>query len=387
MADARAAEVLTTDLPVRQFDLAGAIRDAARANNTSALRLRLELARRQHGRQRIEPEQFFQFGLHRPGFSREDRDAYLGKAPRNALNRALGSRGRRAVAGLMDSKQLTVMLLERAGLATTEIRAVFQPQGPPVWPQLRTAADVAAFLRDPRNLPVFGKPLAATTGLGAVSILGQYGDDHLLLGDGRSVRVLALARDITGFYPGGYLFQTLIRPDPRMEALTGPVPASIRLVTLIEAGVPVPLYAGLKIPAAGAMVDNLSSGTNGMAAIDLANGRLAPGLSGINAAGLDLTVSPVTGAVLAGTALPGFADVVELGVRAHSLLPSHGLIGSDITLGDLGPVIIEMNASPNHDLYQIANGRGLLNADFRPRFAAALALAGGGRRFKGFGLA
>lgn len=387
MSDAKTAKILNVAVTPSHFDLAAAIREGARAGNISELRLRLEVARRFHGRQKIEPEQFFQFGLHRPDLSREDRDAFLGRKPRNSLHMALASRGRRAVSGLMDSKQLTVMLLERASLPTAEIRAVFQPQGLPIWPQLRTRSEVAAFLRDPRNLPVFGKPLNGAKGLGAVSILDHREGDQLLLGDGRSVTIRALADDIAGIYPDGYLFQTLIVPDPQMAALTGPVPASIRLVTLMEAGVPEPLYAALKIPAPGAMVDNLLSGANGFAAIDLSTGRLAQGQAGIYSTEFDLSISPVTGAILAGTELPAFQDALALAVKAHSLLPMHALIGSDITFSDRGMVIIEMNADPNHDFgYQVAHRRGLLNVDFRPRFAAAIAAAGGRRQMKGFHL-
>ena len=62
-----------------------------------------------------------------------------------------------------------------------------------------------------------------------------------------------------------------------------------------------------------------------------------------------------TGAHLQGATPPCWQSVLDL-------------LGSDIAVTANGAVLIECNENTGHGLYQLASGRGVLNADFPPIF-------------------
>ena len=231
-------------------------------------------------------------------------------------------KGHESLGGLFTDKVLTDLVLTdlvlgAAGLPQAKVRALaapFRPQMP--YRVLTGAAEIAGFLGEPGPLPVFGKPVHSSRGLGAISIVGQT-EDRLLLGDGRAVLPSTLAAEIDSAFPDGYLFQDLMLPHPALAAIIGPVIGSVRIVTLRVGGEIKPLYAAIKMPRAGQMVD--------------------------------LAVS-----------------VQALFRRQESLKP-------DIALTPDGPKITAVNRNPSHGLYQKSFARGFMNAEIAPQISAVLA--------------
>ena len=79
-------------------------------------------------------------------------------------------------------------------------------------------------------------------------------------------------------------------------------------------------------------------------------------------------VHPVTGQPLKGIALPCWPSVLDLAIAAHATVPDNGILGWDIAITPNGALLIECNENTGHALYQLASGRGVLNADFLPVF-------------------
>jgi hypothetical protein len=77
---------------------------------------------------------------------------------------------------------------------------------------------------------------------------------------------------------------------------------------------------------------------------------------------------PVTGAQLQGMTLPSWQSVLDLATAAHATVPDNGILGWDIAITPQGALLIECNENTGHGLYQLASGRGALNADFLPVF-------------------
>jgi hypothetical protein len=247
---------------------------------------------------------------------------------------------------------------------------------------LRGAGQIEAFLAAEGRLPIFGKPIDASRSVGAASFISLDGTT-LTLGDGTKTSVSAIAAEIARDYPKGYLFQSLLRPHPQMERLCGPIVGTLRIVTLVGQNGPEPLYAVLKMPGPGAMVDGWASGRNGMALVDLATGTLIRGQMATNPAGTDQDTNPITGMRLPGAALPDWDRAVEIAKDAHALLTDTGMVGVDVILSDQGPVINELNSNPLASLYQRSSGRGLLNPEFKARFQEALKFHGAKLPIKG----
>ena len=86
-----------------------------------------------------------------------------------------------------------------------------------------------------------------------------------------------------------------------------------------------------------------------------------------------LKTHPVSGLPVIGITLPHWQKVVDLAIAAHAVVPDNGILGWDIALTPDGATLIECNENTGHGLYQLASGRGILNADFAPAFTAVKA--------------
>lgn len=369
--------IITEKLPERHVPVAQALAWSAKKRGISRWRIAYDIVKRLIGKQKLLPDEYFLYGLHRGEMTDAERDAFIGARALTDLNTALAGGNARALGDLIADKVKMAMVLERAGLPTPAIKAIYVTEGAPgPWPILRNAAEIAAYLLSPGTLPVFGKPLAGSRSLGALSIIAADGD-QVQLGDGRRVGALVLAQEIAVAFDKGYIFQELLRPNPDIEPLTGPAIASIRVLTLWVGGKVVPLYAMIRLPGKGAMVDDLGGGVaNTVAAVDMATGQLTRAYFADHLGGTTVNVSPVTGVPLLGAVVPDIAAVIHLAEQAHAMFAQHGAIGTDIVQTDHGPVINELNANPLQGNYQRASGMGLLNPVFRPLYLAALAERG-----------
>lgn len=379
----RPGRILVTDLPARNFDFAKALSDAARARGISALRLAAEIIRLSRGRQGLSRHDYFLFGVHQPQLTDAERREFLGTGVANRINLTLTPKGSQSLTGVFADKVLTDLLLGSVGLPRAEIRALAAPLRPQMpFRVLSGAAEIAAFLTQPGTLPIFGKPVNKARSLGAISILDRSGQD-LRLGDGREVPALVLATEIMEAYPDGYMFQELMQPHPQLATIVGPVIGSVRIVTLRLGGEIRPLYAAIKMPGAGQMVDDVSSYINSMAAVDVRTGRMIRGHDAQRLGGSFMPLNPVTGALIAGAQLPDWPAAVDLAVRVHALFPRQGILGPDIALTPDGPKITEVNGNPSHGFYQKCYARGFMDGEITPQIIAALAEFGHVRPTRG----
>lgn len=331
-------------------------------------------------RSRLQPMEYLDYGLWRPGLSRAEVAAYLPNRSRRALNDSLRDRRHPQMDAIIEDKLATLVHLVALGLPVAPVAAVFRAgvdgdAPPPGVPLLADRAALVAFLSDLRE-PLFGKPLHASWARGAVAITGPgAGPGTLRLGDGRDAPVADLADEIVESYGAGYLLQPRLRIHPELRAHLGEATGSLRLVTLRGPQGPEILYAVQKCPAAGAMHDGPARGDRAWALVDPEDGKVLRLRRYRDPAGPDLTHWQNPAAPLVGSVLPHFAAARALARAGHEAMPGHGILGWDIFLTEAGAIISEVNANPDHGVYQQAARQGLLSPEFRARLAAARALA------------
>ena len=147
----------------------------------------------------------------------------------------------------------------------------------------------------------------------------------------------------------GVLIQEVVKGHPVLAELSATEAAqTVRICTFVTPdGQVVPLFAFLKIVAAGNVVDNFSGGLLGnmIGHIDRESGALAyvfgcrPG-TGL---GYRLERHPQSGRPFAGVRLPYWQDTLDLACRAARVfLPSRAL-GWDVAITADGPVLLEGN--------------------------------------------
>ena len=279
--------------------------------------------------------------------------------------------------GIAANKIASSALLGAYGLPTIPVLAVYSDRiGMASDRMLRGADALRAFLRDPGHYPLFGKPTDSLQSLGSASLDRiDTGANELVAFGGRRIPLDAFVAEIGTHYGAGYLFQRRVSPHRDVRALCGDRLATVRVLTIVSAGVPKILRACWKIPAGANAADNFWRSGNILARLDLQSGRI---LSAVRGTGIDYaepTHHPDTGAALVGATVPNWRAVTELALEAAKVVPDLALIGWDIAPVDDGAVLVESNEIPDFILPQMADGRGILDDEFKSFLAERKALA------------
>ncbi len=126
-----------------------------------------------------------------------------------------------------------------------------------------------------------------------------------------------------------------------------------RICTVLEQGEAHVLYFYVRAGMAGRAVDNLHSG--GVACpVDWDTGVIAhPGYSAYLGEPRTHLVHPDSKHQLEGFQLPMYKEAIELAYTAAKRIPQVGYVGWDLAITDNGPVLIEGNPFPGHDLLQL----------------------------------
>jgi hypothetical protein len=308
------------------------------------------------------------------------RGAFVGiRAARRILLRA---NYRFDLYGLIDNKIACDFLLAAHGLPVMPTVALYHRAGGRPSPfLLRSAGELRAFLADPANYPLFGKPLAGRQSLGSVS-LERYESarDACVLRGGRELPLEALLAEIAAHYATGYLFQRRVSPHAALRPLCGDRLATVRVLTVLAADGPRVWRAAWKIPAGGNVADNFWRVGNLLAELDLASGRVLGAVRSTRHGFEPATHHPDSGHALAGAVVPHWPEILDLahdGARVMADLP---LLGWDIAPVDAGALIVEVNQVPDFRLHQIADRRGMLDAGLARFLAERKAHAAAWRR-------
>lgn len=124
----------------------------------------------------------------------------------------------------------------------------------------------------------------------------------------------------------------------------------LRIVTLVEKGVPHILYAVFKMGNNGNFVDNLENG--GIAcSFDLETGKInGPGHT---SALINYDKHPYTGVSFVGYSLPYMEQIKALVKKAALVVPQIRYVGWDVCITENGPAIVEGNDYPAYDFPQL----------------------------------
>lgn len=269
--------------------------------------------------------------------------------------------------GLMSDKVAVSAYLSSFGLPAIPVAAIYAPDlGEGTSPVLSNREALETFLTTPAHFPLFGKPVEGVQSLGSIALRAWHAAERELeTMVGRRLALDQIVSEIETNYRNGYIFQRLISPHGRVAELCGQRLATVRVLTALTEAGPKILRACLKIPAGGNMADNYWRPGNLLAQIDLGSGRVLRVTSG---AGFDTVVHeahPDTGAKLFGFEIPYWPELQQLALRGARVMRHVPLIGWDIAPAESGPVIVEMNQTPDFFLVQFADRRGILDPEFR----------------------
>ena len=125
---------------------------------------------------------------------------------------------------------------------------------------------------------------------------------------------------------------------------------TLRMVTILKNGETHILTTMLRIGNGMKFVDNFNSG--GMVApVDELNGIVMK--PAIDKSKLLYENHPITGTPIKGFQIPFWKETIEMVTEASKIIPEVGYVGWDIGYTPNGPVFVEANDFPGHDIYQL----------------------------------
>lgn len=373
------------DVDHAQIDVLESMTAVARSGGKSRLDQVIEMLGLVVGHARLSPADYYRFQLYDDAlYSREDKKRFIGNNRYwTTTLRVSDSRW----CALTDDKLVTAAVLNRNGIATPVIQAVYHRyRSFPGAAALPTPDALREFLTRTASYPLFGKPVSDFESKGAI-YLKRYDADRgeLLLHDDERVPVEAFVDAVEKFVyhppPGfrrfrsqlGYLFQGVIRQHPELAAAAGPTVASLRPFVIIEDGGPRILAITWKVPAPGNFSDNSRHPGNMLANVDIETGRVTRLIRGTGVGLEVLEHNPATGRRLTGLQIPHFEKLRDVVLTGAALIPGIRIQGWDVAIGPDGPLVIEVNNGSGYSAPQLAGGRGFLEPEFARFIARAQA--------------
>lgn len=149
---------------------------------------------------------------------------------------------------------------------------------------------------------------------------------------------------------GKCLLEEVIVQHPAVSAVYPDSVNTVRCVTIYKDGEIHFVGTCFRIGNHGNVVDNFSSG--GMVApVDVKTGIVTDG--GIDRPKNKFMVHPMTGTSIVGFQFPDWQAAMDMVTEAAKIVPGLRYVGWDIAFSDKGPVMVEGNEFPGHDLFQL----------------------------------
>ncbi|MEM8578963.1 MAG: sugar-transfer associated ATP-grasp domain-containing protein [Pseudomonadota bacterium] len=344
----------------------------ARKHGVSPVRQLREMWALKRGPGKLDSHEYHSSGVFDPAMDMGEKRTFVGVIGSYNINVRLSPPKLTETRAFVRDKVMYTALLQQLGLPTTHTQAVVHTHRAfGNLTVLRDADAVSQFLRSQARYPLFAKPCEGAASVGSALITARDGE-MLHLGNGRQVDLAGFAAEIVEDYPEGFILQDALDQHPALTEIAGPAVGTMRVVTVRDAGGADVLYTVWKVPSPSAMSDNFWQSGSMVAEVDADGivGRCKTG-TGLGAAWIE--AHPASHRAFAGLKVPHWDAIRDIATRGHMLFPEFGIVGWDIAVGADGPVIIECNDNPYHVLYQLATGRGMLNAQMVPRLDAAAA--------------
>ncbi len=144
---------------------------------------------------------------------------------------------------------------------------------------------------------------------------------------------------------------------------------TVRMVTVMNEIDEVTIIAAFSRIGNGKVVDNFNSG--GMTAkIDVESGKIIE--SAVNKKGELFANHPLTGTKINGFQIPNWEEAKEMVKKAAKLSKHIRYVGWDVGISNKGPILVEGNQFPGHDIYQVAEKIGKEEIGILPVFEKAI---------------
>ncbi|MDO4378888.1 MAG: sugar-transfer associated ATP-grasp domain-containing protein, partial [Erysipelotrichia bacterium] len=146
-----------------------------------------------------------------------------------------------------------------------------------------------------------------------------------------------------------FILEEIIIQNEQVAAVYPGSINTVRVVTILKDDIPHVICAYFRI-GNGKFVDNFNSG--GMVApVDIKTGIVRD--AAIDKQKNLYTVHPLTGHIIKGFQFPDWQQALDMCKEASHVVKQMGYIGWDVGFSTKGPLFVEANEYPGHDIYQL----------------------------------
>jgi Sugar-transfer associated ATP-grasp len=324
--------------------------------------LALEMVHLYRSTARLGFSEYFDFQLYLKDLSLSQKEQFAGWRMQSILEEALID----DYARFLSLDKITMYsLLKSFGLPIPALRAVYKSQRPSGMTQLHSEQELAGYLCQQGNTPVYLKPSLGSYGRGNTLITKAAGNS-VTLGDGTQMPIGEFCKSLDDPHGLGWVLQEPLSAHPLIAEKCGAKISGVRIHTFLGAQGAVATKAVWKINVGRDDSDNFQHGASGnmLAAVEMETGRVSRIISGTGSNQVVNPSHPVTGAQLVGFQIPRWPEIKALACEAQLAFPGFICPGWDIAVCEDGPKILEVNYFGDIDLSQHAHRQGFLDERF-----------------------
>ena len=338
------------------------LRSAAALSGRSVPALALEMLHLYRSNARLGFSEYFDFRLYLNDLTLNQKRQFAGWRMQSILEETLID----DYARFLSLDKITMYSLMRSfDLPVPQMRAAYKSLRPGAITQLQSENELAIYLGQPGNTPVYLKPSLGSYGRGN-TLISHAAGNQLTLGDGTQVEVEEFCKSLDDRHGLGWVMQEPLSAHPLIAEKCGPKISGVRIHTFLGASGAVATKAVWKINVGRDDSDNFQHGASGnmLAAVDMGTGQVSRIISGTGPNQVENPLHPVTGAQLIGFQIPWWPEIKALVCDAQLAFPGFVCPGWDIAVCTDGPKILEVNYFGDIDLSQHAHRQGFLDDHF-----------------------
>jgi hypothetical protein len=260
-----------------------------------------------------------------------------------------------------EDKWLMETVLRRAGVPTPPILSVLDTSNRfyPGTFMIRSEESLRAFLQSNAGQPFFGKRLDGMASDGIFLCLESDREQAVLWNEG-VVTVSALFERLRSHR---YIFQPVIRNHTFFDGIAENL-STLRLAVFVYDDTLKAAFGFMKVSRGENLPDHFKSIGNLALGLDLERGTITSIRRRLRI-GTELLGEGCLASALLMRQLPFWGETIALAARVAQVYAPVRFQSLDIAFSESGPVVIEVNTGGGFSGPQLANGRGLLQPNFR----------------------